>query len=95
MKKQLGLTMLLVSLMSGIAIAQEFRASVTGRITDPSGAAVPNANVTIRNAQSNEAVTVTTNSEGIYNATFLRPGVYTITVEAAGFKRFVRDRQDL
>lgn len=95
MKKQLGLAMLLVTLVSGIAIAQEFRASVTGRITDPSGAAVPNANVTIRNAQTNEAVTVTTDSEGTYNATFLRPGVYTITVEASGFKRYVRDRQDL
>ena len=95
MKRLLALTLFLVSIACGSAIAQEFRATVTGRITDPSGAAVPNATVTIRSAQTNEAVSVTTNAEGIYNATFLRPGVYSFTVEATGFKRFVRDRQDL
>src|SRR5581483_11486785 len=76
------------------ALGQEFRATVNGRVTDPTGAAVPNATVTISNAQTNENIT-TTNSEGNYTAPFVRPGVYTITVEASGFKKYSRPNQEL
>ncbi|MBL8188816.1 MAG: TonB-dependent receptor [Acidobacteria bacterium] len=95
MKKQITLTVLWLCLLSALAVAQEFRATVTGRVLDQNKAAVPNATVTVRNQATNEAVTATTSSEGNYSIPFLRPGIYTITVEAPGFKKFVRDKQEL
>src|SRR5215471_1335898 len=77
------------------AYAQEFRATVNGRVIDPSKAVIPNATVTVRNVETNETATVTTNSEGNYTVSFLKPGVYSITAEAPGFKKYTRDRQEL
>ena len=68
--------------------AQEFRATVNGRVTDPTGAAVPNAAVQVRNTGTNEAATSTTDGQGNYTVPFLRPGTYVMNVEAAGFKKF-------
>src|ERR1051326_2022085 len=69
---------------------QEFRATITGHVTDQSGAAVPNVAVQLKNLGTNEAASATTDSTGNYTIPFLRPGLYTITVEAAGFKKYVR-----
>lgn len=95
MKKHLGRSFIWLCLLPVLAFAQEFRATVNGRVMDPNKAAVSNATVTLRNLATNEMATVTTNSEGNYNVPFLKPGVYTIAVEAAGFKKFLRDRQEL
>ncbi|HEX9000560.1 MAG TPA: carboxypeptidase regulatory-like domain-containing protein [Blastocatellia bacterium] len=95
MKKHLAFSFLWICLFSVIAFAQEFRATVNGRVTDPNKAAISNASVTVRNLATNETVSVTTNSEGNYNVPFLKPGLYTIAVEAGGFKKFLRDRQEL
>jgi len=95
MKKHLVLLLAWLCLLAAAALAQEFRATVTGRVLDQSKAAVPNATVTLRNNATNEAVVVTTSSEGIYNALFLKPGTYDISVEAQGFKKYLRDNQIL
>lgn len=95
MKKHLAFSFLWICLFSVIAFAQEFRATVNGRVTDPNKAAISNASVTVRNLATNETVSVITNSEGNYNVPFLKPGLYTIAVEAGGFKKFLRDRQEL
>jgi hypothetical protein len=89
------LCLAVLSALSSLALAQEFRATVNGRVTDPAGAAIPNANVTVRNAATNENITVQTNGEGNYTVPFIRPGVYNIDVEAPGFKKFTRDQQTL
>ncbi|MDX2029601.1 MAG: TonB-dependent receptor [Blastocatellia bacterium] len=94
-KKHLVLSLVWLCLLGICALGQEFRATVSGRISDPAGAAVANATVTVRNLATNESATVTSNVEGAYTVPFLKPGVYTITVEASGFKKYVRDRQDL
>src|SRR5258707_656533 len=73
------------------APAQEFRATMNGRVMDPSNAAVPNVAVQVKNGATNEAATAMADSQGNYTVPFLRPGTYSITVEAPGFKRFVRD----
>ncbi|MCC7157543.1 MAG: carboxypeptidase regulatory-like domain-containing protein, partial [Bryobacterales bacterium] len=70
--------------------AQEVRASVTGIVTDSSGAAVANATVTVTNVGNRVAVSTTTNETGNYVTPFLAPGVYELTIEAQGFKKFVR-----
>ncbi|HEY9285050.1 MAG TPA: carboxypeptidase regulatory-like domain-containing protein [Pyrinomonadaceae bacterium] len=69
------------------ALGQESRATLTGSVTDPNGAAVPNATVTVRNQQTNLDTTATTTGEGSYTVPQLPPGRYTVIVEAQGFKR--------
>lgn len=72
------------------AVAQEFRGSIAGQLTDPAGAAVPGAQLTITNTATNTSTSTTTNEEGSYTVPYLTPGQYTISAEATGFKRFVR-----
>jgi carboxypeptidase family protein/TonB-dependent receptor-like protein len=81
---------LLVSMMSLSAWSQEFRGSISGRVTEASGAAVPGATVTITNLATNTSTTATTNENGSYTAIYLNPGSYTVAVEASGFKKVVR-----
>ncbi|MBN9663223.1 MAG: carboxypeptidase regulatory-like domain-containing protein [Acidobacteria bacterium] len=81
---------LLILLAAGSAFAQGYRASITGKITDPSGAAVPGATVRATDTATNIEAKATSNSEGLYVITFLLPGNYRLAVEAAGFKSSVR-----
>ncbi|HUJ93653.1 MAG TPA: carboxypeptidase-like regulatory domain-containing protein, partial [Terriglobales bacterium] len=70
--------LLLVSSLS--AIAQVQNGQFTGVVTDPSGAALANASVTVTNTATNFAVAATTNQTGIYVVKELPPGPYKITV---------------
>ncbi len=71
------------------SVAQTITGTITGSVTDPSGSAVSNSKVTARNTATNVSNTVDVNSSGSYNALFLPVGPYTVTVEAAGFKKAV------
>ena len=71
--------------------AQEFRATLTGRVMDSSGAAVPNVTVHARNTGTNEASSAVAGASGGYTIPFLRPGTYDISVEVSGFKKFTRE----
>ena len=73
------------------SLAQENRASVSGSITDPTGAAVPRASVRIVSVERGTESSTTTNDAGKYLIGFLEPGFYNITFEAVGFKKVVRD----
>ncbi len=67
--------------------AQEVTTSISGTVTDTSGARVKGAKVTITNTDRNHVErTLTTNSEGFYTATALPLGTYTVQVESGGFK---------
>ena len=72
--------------------AQEFRATVRGQVVDSSKAALPGATVTVRNQETGEVATATTNNEGNYTVPFLRPGLYSVTVEMSGFQKLQPDR---
>jgi hypothetical protein len=63
-------------------------ASISGTVTDPSGAAVVGANVTATNVETAVAVTQTTNSQGFYSFQSLPLGTYTIDVGKGGFKAY-------
>ncbi|MBO0862773.1 MAG: TonB-dependent receptor, partial [Chloracidobacterium sp.] len=63
--------------------------SIFGTVTDSSGAAAPNATVTITNSGTNVSVTTKTNESGNYTQTRLIPGTYRIKVEAPSFKAAV------
>lgn len=81
---------LLGVLLSAAALAQEFRASIQGRITDATGAAVPGALVQATNVATNVSASTTTNETGDYTLLYLAPGQYEVSAEAKGFKKLLR-----
>jgi hypothetical protein len=84
------LAALCLPLFLGSTAAQEFRGSITGRVTDPSGAAVPGAQVSATNAATNSAVWATADESGDFTILFLTPGRYSVAAEAPGFKKLLR-----
>jgi len=81
-----------VILAISIALAQEtiHRASLSGRVTDPSGAVVEDAHILTRHVDTNVTQTVTTDSEGRFRLTYLKVGPYEIKVRRPGFADSVR-----
>ena len=65
--------------------------TITGRLTDSTGAVVPGATVTIVNTATNFTQSSVSNEAGIFRAPGLQPGAYRVTIEAEGFKTYVRD----
>jgi hypothetical protein len=77
----------LISLLSPVsANAQAGGGTILGTVADTSGARVPSAQLSIKSTTTGESRTVTTDSNGFYNAPSLGPGNYEITVTAAGFE---------
>lgn len=74
----------------GQSDAQVLYSSVVGTVTDPSGAAVPEATVTLTQEQTHLVRTVTTSTSGTYNAATLPAGTYDINIEAKGFRTYNR-----
>lgn len=70
--------------------AQTFNARITGTIQDATGARVPNATVTALQVGTNVKKSTPTDESGVYNIPLLLPGVYEVTVEAAGLQTQVR-----
>jgi hypothetical protein len=64
---------------------------LTGEVLDPSGAAVADARVTLTDTATNQSYESKTNASGVYAFTSQKPGVYSLAVEADGFKRFIRE----
>jgi len=84
---------LLACVLAGAAVsAQEVRASLSGIVTDPSGAPIPGAQVTVTNIAKNTKIATTTNDGGLYSTPLLEPAAYNITFEKDGFRRVVRDK---
>ena len=81
--------------IAATASAQEFRATVKGQVADTSQSALPGATVTVQNKDTNEVATATTNDQGAYTIPFLRPGLYDLTVELAGFQKGSRTNMRL
>jgi len=72
------------------AFAQGDRGTITGTVTDPTGAVVPNANIQLTNTDTSANYQVGTTNTGNYTLANLPVGTYVLTVDAAGFKKFVR-----
>ena len=92
--KFLGSTVLtLIAVFNGSALlqGQGFTAQVLGTVTDKTGAVVPQATVSATNTGTGQKTTVLTDASGTYVIPQLTPGLYTISAEADGFKRGIRD----
>ena len=77
--------------MAATLSAQDFRATLSGQVTDPSHAAIPGANVKATNLNNNAVKEAKTNIGGFYTLPYLDPGDYAVEVTAAGFQSVKRD----
>ncbi len=80
------MALLLTTLLSLSALAQIQNGQVSGDVTDPSGAAIPNAKVTIKNQATDFTQTTTGSQQGHFNINQVPIGAYRVTVSAPGFK---------
>ena len=72
------------------ALAQDFRGSVQGVVTDSQGGAMPGVSVTVTNLNTNVAANLTTDGKGQYRAQYLISGTYSVQMQLQGFKSVVR-----
>src|SRR5579871_5655347 len=70
--------------------AQEFRGTISGLITDPTGAMIAGAKVTVTETNTGTKIPTVSGGTGEYTAAFLLPGDYDIDVQMAGFKSYSR-----
>ena len=73
------------------AQSQAINGQIEGVVADSNGGSVANANITVRNIETGSERTVTTDADGVYRVPLLPLGTYRITIEAANFKRYVRE----
>jgi hypothetical protein len=78
-----------VAIACATATAQKDTGGITGTITDPSGAVVSGAKISVTDVDRGTTLTTTTNAQGEYVASPLKVGRYTVTVEKAGFQKAV------
>src|SRR5580704_8992171 len=83
--KLLGLLMCLIFLAPMLIGQSLTSGDISGTVTDPSGAGVPNAGVTATNKTTGAVQTTKTNTTGFYHFAFLPPGQYQVEVKATGF----------
>ena len=84
-----------VMVWAGAVLAQDFRGQITGRVTEVAGASVANAKVTVTNTGTGVASNTITDANGDYQALYLIPGSYSVTVEASGFKKVIRNNIEM
>jgi len=90
-----SLTFVILIAALGLACAQESRATLTGTVTDSTGAIIPNAEVFLENTAAGNVLPATTNAEGRFRIPFVQPGTYRVTVKMTGFKQFMRQGIEL
>lgn len=86
----LSLGLLIASAMPMLAQSQDARGNVVGRVLDPTGAIVPGVEVKSVSDATGVVVATKSNEAGNYVLPFLMPGVYTVTAEIQGFRKFER-----
>ena len=86
----LAVLWLSISILSSPSRAQESRGNITGSVLDPQGSAISNARIEVRNVDTGVVTCAATNEDGLFEVEFLIPGHYSITADAAGFKKLIR-----
>ncbi len=86
-----GLILIMFLSLSTLVLAQELGATLSGTVTDPTGAVVPNASVLIHNNDTKADRSLTTGSNGSFAATNLQAGRYNVTVKSSGFQTYLAE----
>ena len=84
--KGLFLVLLVALLSLPLSVVHAASGSITGKVTDPRGAAIPGASVTVTNKTTNQDFSTVTDAQGRYKVEGLTAGVYDIVIVAKGFK---------
>src|SRR5439155_235989 len=79
-------------MISSPAFAQSVTGNISGSVTDPNGAVVAGASVTLVNDQTKDKRDQVTNDSGRFNFASVQPGVYTLRIEHAGFETLLRTK---
>src|ERR1051326_1737275 len=82
---------IITAIFAGAVAAQETRGTILGRVTDSTGAIVPNATVRAANVATGVNAEGKSNVAGNFTLPYLLPGTYTLQAELAGFKKTVRE----
>ncbi len=77
--------------LAATSVAQEFRATISGRVIDSQNAVIAGAKIIATQIGTEAKFETVSASDGLYTIPFLPPGSYRLTAESAGFKRYVRD----
>lgn len=93
--RRTGCALLVVVAFAFPAAAQTNKGTITGTVTDPNGAVVKDAKVTVTNTATGEAREAATTDEGTFALPALDPGTYRLTVDAAGFSQSVVENVQL
>ncbi|MGO9239507.1 MAG: carboxypeptidase regulatory-like domain-containing protein [Bryobacteraceae bacterium] len=88
MRRQIWCIAVFMLVLATSLSAQTSNAIVSGRVSDPSGAVIPGATVSIQNKNTNVVQSTISNSDGLYSLTGLIPGTYSLAANVNGFKRF-------
>src|ERR1043166_10146535 len=81
---------LIVTLLPATSSGQTVTGSISGTVTDPNGAVVAGAAVTLENDQTRDRRDQVSNEAGRFSFAAVQPGVYTVKIEHAGFERLLR-----
>ena len=84
-------TLLAFVCISWTMIAQDFRATINGTVTDSSGAVVPDAQISVTSVERTESTRAMSNNTGTYTVQDLLPGTYVLTIKRPGFKTLIRE----
>src|SRR5580698_3133335 len=86
----LGLLGLFLLAVTNLSFGQDVNAALSGTVTDPSGAAIPGARLTLTNKANGSQQTFESDGAGEYNFRNLAPGMYDLSVTAANFQKSLR-----
>jgi hypothetical protein len=84
-------TVIFLSSVPSVALAQAGQAELTGEVRDGAGAGIAKAAVIVTRTETGDITTTTSGKDGAYTVTNLRPGLYALTVEAPSFRRFMQE----
>jgi len=79
-----------ICFLSVAAFGQEFRATISGRVADATGAVVPGTQITLTNTETGVKTPTISNADGQYTVPFLQPGKYSVSATQAGFQSYTR-----
>jgi hypothetical protein len=88
--RSIALILLVLVAAAGTCAAQTIRGTITGTVTDSTGAVVPAATVIVTHAGTGIDASAVSNQQGSYTIPLLPPGTYQASVELPGFKKYVR-----